>query len=156
MTSGRSTSIPRTTRKPRRTSIHTESRPRRRRWRRAFPCGPSRRSLVVGSSPRDASAIYRAPMRAREVDVPAGAGAEYGLEQGLVGIGTGADERSARRLHRFATVPDGAFVWTRDRAGGYHLGRICGPVREDGSPAAQRVGIRHVRPTQWLETVFDE
>lgn len=93
-------------------------------------------------------------MRARDVDVPAGAGAEYGLEQGLVGIGTATDERSARRLHRFATVPDGAFVWTRDRAGGYRLGRICGAVREDDSPDAQRVGIRHVRPTRWLERVF--
>jgi hypothetical protein len=95
-------------------------------------------------------------MRARDVDVPAGAGAEYGLAHGLVGIGTGSDERSARRLHRFATVPEGAFVWTRDRAGGYHLGRISGPVREDDSAEAQQVGIRHVRPTQWLERAFAE
>jgi hypothetical protein len=95
-------------------------------------------------------------MRARDVDVPAGAGAEYGLAHGLVGIGTGSDERSARRLHRFATVQEGAFVWTRDRAGGYHLGRISGPVRQDDSAEARRVGIRHVRPTRWLERAFAE
>ena len=100
-------------------------------------------------------AIYRAPMRARDIDVPAGAGADYGLEHGLVGIG-GGDERSARRLHRFATVPDGAFVWTRDSGGGYRLGRITGPVREDGSAHARAVGIRHVRPARWLPSAFDQ
>lgn len=102
------------------------------------------------------SAIYRAPMVARDLDLPAGAGAEYGLDHGVVGIGAGSDERSARRLHRFAAVPDGAFVWTRDGAGRYRLGRITGPVREDESPAAKAVGIRHTRPTEWLEPAFDE
>jgi hypothetical protein len=95
-------------------------------------------------------------MRAREVDVPAGAGAEYGLERGLVGIGPATDERSRRRLHRFAAVPEGAFVWTRDRAGGYHLGRITGDVRDDDSSRALAVGIGHVRPTRWLGRVFAE
>jgi hypothetical protein len=95
-------------------------------------------------------------MRARDVDAPAGAGAEYALAHGLVGIGAGSDERSTRRLHRFATLPDGVFVWTRDRAGGYRLGRIAGPVREDDSSDARAVGIRHVRPTDWLERVFVE
>ena len=95
-------------------------------------------------------------MRARHVDVPAGAGAEYGLAHRLVGIGAGADERSARRLHRFAELPEGTFVWTRDRAGRYRLGRITGPVREDHSVEAQAVGIRHVRPTDWLARVFGE
>ena len=101
-------------------------------------------------------AIYRAPMRARDAGVPAGAGAEYGLEGGLVGIGAGTDERSGRRLHRFAAVPDGAFVWTRDRQGDYRLGRITGDVRNDDSARAQAVGIRHVRPTHWLPRAFDE
>jgi len=100
--------------------------------------------------------IYRAPMRARDLDVPAGAGAEYGIAHGLVGIGAGKGERAERLLHKFATVPEGVFVWTRDRAGGYHLGCIDGPVREDGSPAARAVGIRHVRPATWLERSFEE
>jgi hypothetical protein len=32
-------------------------------------------------------------------------------------------------VHRFATVREGAFAWTRDRAGEYHLGRIAGGLR---------------------------
>ena len=104
----------------------------------------------------DTVCIYRAPMRARDLDVPAGAGAEYGLASGLVGIGSGRDERAARRLHRFATVPTGVFVWTRDRGGDYHLGRIAGPVRDDRSPAAHAVGIVHVRDTTWLARAFQE
>jgi hypothetical protein len=95
-------------------------------------------------------------MRARDVDVPAGAGAEYGLERGLVGIAAATDERSGRRLHRFAAVPAGAFVWTRDLKGRYRLGRITGDVRDDDSAPAQAVGIRHVRPTRWLPRAFDE
>jgi hypothetical protein len=100
--------------------------------------------------------IYRAPMRARDLDVPPGAGADYGLAAGVVGIGRGRGEKAARGLHRFATLPAGAFVWTRDRAGKYHLGRITGPLREDRSPAALAVGIAHVRDTAWLARSFDE
>jgi hypothetical protein len=94
-------------------------------------------------------------MRARDMDVPAGAGAEYGLERGVVGIGAATDERSGRRLHRFAAVSEGAFVWTRDRQGRYRLGRITGDVRDDDSAQAQAVGIRHVRPAHWLPRAFD-
>ena len=104
----------------------------------------------------DTVCIYRAPMRARELDVPAGAGAEYGLASGVVGIGPGRGEKAARMLHRFATVPIGVFVWTRDRAGDYHLGRIAGAVREERSPAAVAVGIVHVRDTTWLARAFRE
>jgi hypothetical protein len=105
--------------------------------------------------PEDVS-IYRAPMRARDLDVPAGAGAEYGLSAGVVGIGPGRGEKAARLLHRFATVPTGVFVWARDRAGNYHLGQIAGAVREDRSPAARAVGIVHVRDTTWLRRAFQE
>jgi len=110
------------------------------------------------SSTRDweMAPIYRAPMRARDLELPAGTGAEYGLAHRLVGIGAGEGDRAQRLLHRFATVPDGVFVWTRDRSGGYHLGQITGPVREDGSVAARAVGIRHVRPTTWLDRCFGE
>jgi hypothetical protein len=95
-------------------------------------------------------------MRARDLDVPAGAGAEHGVRHGVVGIGPGQGEKADRMLHRFATVPDGAFVWTRDRAGAYHLGRINGPLREDRSAAARAVGIVHVRRTTWLDRGFSE
>jgi hypothetical protein len=53
-------------------------------------------------------------------------------------------------------VPTGVFVWTRDRAGNYHLGRIAGAVREDRSAAAEAVGIVHVRDTMWLPRAFQE
>ncbi len=100
--------------------------------------------------------VYRAPMRARDLSVPPGAGAEYGIAHGVVGIGPGRGERGARLLHRFATVSEGVFVWTRDRGGRYHLGRIVGAVREDGSEAARLVGITHVREARWLELAFQE
>ncbi len=111
---------------------------------------------MLGHPVLDTVAIYRAPMRARDLDMPAGTGAEYGLGCGLVGIGPGRGERTARALHRFATVPSGVFVWTRDRAGRYHLGRIAGAVREDRSPAALAVGIVYVRDTTWLARPFTE
>lgn len=100
--------------------------------------------------------IYRAPMRSRELDLPPGKGAEYGLAQGVVGIGPGRGEKAARMLHRFATLPDGVFVWTRDCAGHYYLGQVAGPLREDRSAGAAAVGISHVRPTVWLEHAFQE
>lgn len=100
--------------------------------------------------------IYRAPMRARDLDLPAGTGAEYGLARGVVGIGPGRGDRAQRMLHRFATLPNGVFVWTRDRAGDYHLGRIAGPIHEDRSPAGLAVGIVHVRDTTWLARAFPE
>lgn len=53
-------------------------------------------------------------------------------------------------------VPSGVFVWTRDRAGDYHLGRIAGAVREDFSPAAVAVGIVYVRDTKWLARAFKQ
>jgi hypothetical protein len=104
----------------------------------------------------DTVCIFRAPMRARDLELPAGTGAEYGLARGVVGIGPGHGEKAARGIHRFATVPSGVFVWTRDRAGGYHLGRIVGDVREDRSPAARAVGIVYVRDTNWLSRAFEE
>jgi hypothetical protein len=100
--------------------------------------------------------IYRAPMRARDLDVPAGAGAEYGLARSVVGIGPGRGDKAARMLHRFATLPDGVFVWTRDRAGRFHLGRLAGEMREDDSAEARAVGITHVRPVEWLARSFRE
>src|SRR4051812_42371201 len=116
------------------------------------------------------SPIYRAPMRARDRDAPAGA--EHGVEHGLVGTGDALarapasiddalaavrarhGEKAARMLRRFAYLPDGAFVWTRTGDGAYRLGRIDGPWRYDDSPAAREVGIHHVRPARWIARPF--
>ena len=100
--------------------------------------------------------IYRAPMRARELDLPPGTGAEYGLACSVVGIGPGRGAKAARMVHRFATLPDGVFVWTRDRGGRFHLGRLAGEMREADSPEALAVGLTHVRPAEWLDRSFDE
>lgn len=100
--------------------------------------------------------IYRAPMRARDHDAPPGAGARFGLEHGVVGIGSGTGEKAARMLRRFAELPDGTFVWTRTEDGLFHLGRIDGPYRRDDSEAARAVGIGHVRRTAWLERPFSD
>jgi hypothetical protein len=113
-------------------------------------------------------------MRARDRDAPAGAGAEHGLEHGVVGTGdaleappatvaeavaaaTGAHgDKAGRMLRRFADLPDDAFVWTCGADGAYHLGRIAGPWGYDDSPAAHEVGIHHVRPATWLDRPFGE
>ena len=96
-------------------------------------------------------------MRARDRDdVAPGAGARFGVEHGVVGIGPGRGDKAARMLHRFAELPDGTFVWTRTQDGAYRLGRIAGALREDGSAAARAVGITHVRAARWLDRAFDE
>ncbi len=118
--------------------------------------------------------IYRAPMRARLLDAPAGAGAAHALLHGLVGIGDRLEaapatidaaveaaaaeqgDKAGRMLRRFADLPDGAFVWTRTADGAYHLGRIAGPRRYDDSPASRDAGIHHVRPARWLDRPFGE
>ncbi|MEA2176792.1 MAG: hypothetical protein QOG77_89 [Solirubrobacteraceae bacterium] len=96
--------------------------------------------------------IYRAPMRARDVDVPAGAGAEFGLQHAVVGIGEGSD----RAVERLRALPEDTFVWTRTTDGRYWLGRIAGSLRRDDSAAAHAVGLRWVRPTWWLKRPFGE
>jgi hypothetical protein len=121
-----------------------------------------------------AEPIYRAPMRARDRDCPAGAGARHGLEHGLVGTGdrlssvppsleaaiTAAiaahGEKAGRMLRHFADLPDGTLVWTRVADGEYVLGRIAGPWFYDDSAAAREVGIHHVRRARWLEHPFGE
>jgi hypothetical protein len=90
--------------------------------------------------------IFRAPMRARDLDLPPGAGADVGLAHDLVGIGDVAD----RAVERFASLPDGTFVWTRSSDGLFHLGRIAGPCA-DGAEETLAVGLRHVRPARWLD-----
>ena len=117
--------------------------------------------------------VFRAPMRARDRDLPPGAGAAHGLTRGCVGIGDALDavpatideavaaaaaqhgEKAGRMLRRFAELPDGAYVWTRDTIGSFHLGRICGPWRYDDDPDAREVGIHHARPSSWIAIAAD-
>lgn len=90
--------------------------------------------------------VFRAPMRARaRDDVAAGAGAEWALRRGVVGIG----DADARRIARLAALPEGAFVWTRDRAGAYWLGRVAGGASR--ATGENEVGLTHVRPVLWGE-----
>ncbi|GAA1537008.1 hypothetical protein GCM10009741_44520 [Kribbella lupini] len=111
-------------------------------------------------------------MRSRRDDVPDGLAVDRALELGLCGIGgvlrppprglddaierlsTSYDERTARRLQRFAEVPEGAFVWTREIDGIYRLGRLGGPWRYDASAVA--VDLVHVRPCEWLARPFTD
>jgi hypothetical protein len=122
----------------------------------------------------DLTPVFRAPMRARDDDPAPGTGADFGLGHGLVGIGDRLDsvpatiedaitmamlrsgEKAGRMLRRFASLPSGTFVWTRDGGDRYHLGRIAGPWRYDDSPAAREAGIHHVRATSWHAQPFDE
>ena len=112
-------------------------------------------------------------MRARDRDLPPGAGAAFALAAGVVGIYGALDavpvsldaaveavarvhgEKAGRMVRGLAKVPVGSLVWTRtDDA--YFVGRVDGPWRYDDSPAAREVGIHHVRPTTWLDRPFGE
>jgi hypothetical protein len=113
-------------------------------------------------------------MRSRVRDVPAGAGADFGVAHGLVGIGEALDgcpqslpdailavtqvhgEKAGRMVARFADLPDGTFVWTRQLDGAYRLGRIRGTWRYEDSAAAREVGIHQVRPTVWSPRRFGD
>jgi hypothetical protein len=113
-------------------------------------------------------------MRSRVRDAPAGAGAEFGIARGVVGIGERVNgrpqsiaeailavvqahgEKAGRMLARFAGLPNGTFVWTRQLDGSYRLGRIGGAWRYDDSFAARAVGIHHVRPTAWSPRRFGD
>jgi hypothetical protein len=104
------------------------------------------------SAPDDGP-IYRAPMRARDRDLPPGRGADAGVDGGWVGIGPGEGEKARRIAERFAALPDGTFVWTRTSDGAYRLGRVAGPLRRDDGSSA---GLTHIRPATWLERPFGE
>ncbi|MEV6287086.1 GAF domain-containing protein [Kribbella sp. NPDC051770] len=106
-------------------------------------------------------------MRSRRDDVPEGLAVDRALTLGLCGIGgilqpppatlddavarlsTAYDERTARRLQRFAEVPEGATVWTREPDGLYHLGHLTGPWKYDASPEAEAADLVHVRSCVW-------
>lgn len=112
--------------------------------------------------------VFRAPMRSRRDDVDPGAAVERALTFGVVGVGGSLprrprdlgdalaltedahDARTARRLERFAALPEGAFVWTRDVEGFFFLGRVTGSWRYDDDPAALEADMVHVRDCTWL------
>lgn len=71
------------------------------------------------------------------------------LSDGVVGVRASETERDDARLARFAAVPDGALVWTR-LDGGFHLGRVIGPLRTDHSARAAADELVHVRTCDWL------
>jgi hypothetical protein len=118
--------------------------------------------------------VYRAPMRSRRDDVPAELAVDRAVTLGLCGIGGRLDpppadladaltataltydDRTARRLQRFTEIPEGAFVWTREPDGLYHLGRLTGPWQYDASPAASAADLVHIRPCAWARTPFPE
>jgi hypothetical protein len=61
------------------------------------------------------------------------------------------DDRLARRIARFAAVPMGSLVWTRDDDDLFWLGRLTGSWRYDSAAAAAAVDLVHVRECTWLE-----
>ncbi|AWH94934.1 GAF domain-containing protein [Dietzia psychralcaliphila] len=117
--------------------------------------------------------LFRAPMRSRDDGIADGAGVERGLRNGLCGMGgrlrstpsslveaidaaaAQHDHRVARRLERFAEVPDGVYVWTRDVDGHYWLGRLGGPWRYDDAEEAHSVDLVHVRDCLWRSEPTD-
>jgi hypothetical protein len=102
--------------------------------------------------------VYRAPMRARgRDDVPAGMGARRGIAAGFVGVGVGEateDERAARRLRLFASLPIGTSVWTRTLDGTFRLGRIRGPLAVADPETRSATGLQHVRTAEWRPERF--
>ncbi|WP_022929658.1 hypothetical protein [Patulibacter americanus] len=118
--------------------------------------------------------VIRAPMRARTLDTPPGAGADHAVSRGLVGTGDPLDltpatldeavaaaadrhgEKAGRMLRRFAGLPTGAFVWTRISDTALRLGRITGPWRYDDADEARAVGIVHVRDAVWLPRPLED
>lgn len=113
-------------------------------------------------------AVYRAPMRSRRDDVAPAATIARAKALSVCGFGgvlspppgdvaeavelaaAQHDDRLARRIARFAEVPVGSYVWTRDD-GLFWLGRLCGPWRYDASAGASEVDLVHVRPCEWRE-----
>jgi hypothetical protein len=94
--------------------------------------------------------VYRAPMHSRLDGVDRWLAVERALRHGWCGIGDrDGDERTAARVRRFAAVPDGAEVWTRDEAGLFHRGVLTGPHRVDDSADAHAADLRHVRACVW-------
>ncbi len=95
--------------------------------------------------------MYRAPLRSRRDDVDHQHAINRARALGLCGFGEhGHGDQLPRRVARFAEVPEGSFVWTRDVDGLYWLGRISGPYFYDAGGVS--VDLVHVRGCQWRDT----
>lgn len=102
-------------------------------------------------------AVYRAPMRSRNDAVELEATLDRARRLGFCGFGqlvsrSSEQERLVRRIDRFAELPDGSFVWTRDTDGLFWLGRVSGSYFYDADQDAMAVDLVHVRPCEWLTT----
>lgn len=91
-------------------------------------------------------------MRSRRNDIDHGLAVERALRLGLVGFGR--IDVPQRRVDRFAAVPDGSFVWTRDEDGLFWLGRVDGPYFYDVD--GEDVDLVHVRPCRWQDAPLVE
>lgn len=99
--------------------------------------------------------VYRAPLRSRCDDVDQQLTLRRAFALGLCGFGDrGHGSQLARRVERFAEVPEGSFVWARDADGLYRLGRISGPYFYDAD--GDSVDLVHVRPCRWQQRPFVE
>ena len=112
-------------------------------------------------------------MRSRDDTVPRGLAVERALATGVCGMGGRLEEtpldlaaalaavdarygeRTARRLERFAALPEGTFVWTRDADELLWLGRLTGHWRYDDAPDAVAADLVHVRDCVWLGRPVD-
>ncbi|GAA4691794.1 GAF domain-containing protein [Nocardioides nanhaiensis] len=118
-------------------------------------------------------AVHRAPMRSRDDAVDPELALERAFALGVVGMGgrlavppaslaealaelSESDERAARRLERFAALPVGDQVWTRDADGRYRSGVLTGEWRYDVDPRAHEADLVHVRATRWDPESLDE
>jgi hypothetical protein len=113
-------------------------------------------------------------MRSRLSSVHPTLAVERALALGLVGIGGRLstvprdvaeavdmtareyDERSARRLERFAAMAEGSEVWTRDADGLFHRGAVTGSWSYDTAAEAHDADLVHVRPCTWDEVALEE
>lgn len=96
--------------------------------------------------------MYRAPIRSRDDDIDPQPARDRALRLGLVGFGR--IDVPQRRVDRFAAVPDGSFVWTRDEDGLFWLGRVDGPYFYDVD--GEDVDLVHVRPCRWQDAPLVE
>ncbi len=115
------------------------------------------------------TAVHRAPLRSRDDTVDHAAAVEHALRRGVVGVGGRLDapradldeaiervdqqhgERVAARLERFAALPAGDFVWTRDAEAELWLGRIEGEWHFDASAPGWEADLQHVRACRWTD-----
>ncbi|QZT57799.1 MULTISPECIES: GAF domain-containing protein [Mycolicibacterium] len=101
------------------------------------------------------TSAYRAPMRSRRDDVDPQLALDRAFALGLCGFGDDRDtDRLQRRVQRFAAVPDGSFVWTRDGDGWYWLGRLGGRYFYDAG--GEVVDLVHVRRCGWRPDPINE